>query len=170
MNFLSTTEFRSKRFPEVSVTIRSVTIGRRMDFLAAQRQTNGDFEWRRSARALWNALIKDFDGLTVDGVKPSIDSFFLDGPEELVDEISSHLVRLSTPLGSADGADEAIIEGARAQIAEAESRIAQRKNLEPQSSGPIPEAVTPTAASAAATQTKPAASGSDETATASLAT
>jgi|SRR5262245_19305994 len=161
MDFVSTNKFQSKRFPEVSVTIRSVTIGRRMDFLQAQRQTNGDFEWRHSARALWNALIKDFDGLTIDGVKPSIDSLFLDGPEELVDEISTYLVRLSTPLGASDNGDEAIIESARQQIAEAEARMATRKNSEPQSSGLIPEAVTRTAADAAATPTKPERSGSD---------
>jgi hypothetical protein len=164
MDFLSTSQFQSKRFPEVKVTIRIVTVGRRMDFLKGQRQTNGDFEWRHTARALWNALIKDFEGVTIDGVKPSIDSLFLDGPEELVDEISSHLVRLSTPLGTADGADEAIIEGARTQIAEAESRIAQRKNSVPQSSGSIPEAVIPTAANATATPPRPAGSESGETA------
>jgi hypothetical protein len=165
MDFLSTSQFRSKRFPDVTVTIRSITIGRRMDFLQAQRQTNGDFEWRQSARALWNALIKDFDGLTIDGVKPSIDNFFLDGPEELVDEISSHLVRLSTPLGATDAGDEAIIEAARVQIAEAESRMAQRKNSEPQSSMSIPEAGTRTAADATTIPTKDV--GSENSATAS---
>jgi hypothetical protein len=169
MDFLSTNQFQSKRFPEVSVTIRNITIGRRMEFLQAQRQANGDFEWRHIARALWNALIKDFEGLTIDGVKPSIDGLFLDGPEELVDEISTHLVRLSTPLGATDAGDEAIIEAARQQIAEAESRIAQRKNSEPQSSGPTPESVIPTAANATATQTRPAVSGNEETAQATPA-
>jgi hypothetical protein len=45
-----------------------------------------------------------------------------------------------------------VIATARQQIAEAEARIAARKNSEPQSSGSIPEAATLTAANAKATE------------------
>ena len=162
MDFLSTTEFRSKLFPEVKLTIRTVTVGRRMDFIRTQREVGDDLG--RSVQALWNSLIKDFDGLTIDGVKPSVDDLFLDGPESLVDEISSELNRLLTPLGATDGADEAIIASARQQIAEAEARIAARKNSGPQSSTLIPDPDIRTAANAGAIPTTPA--GSAETGTA----
>ena len=162
MNFLSTTEFRSKIFPEVRFTMRIVTVGRRIDFLRAQGQLNGDLEWRRNNRALWNTLVADFDGIEIDGAKPSVDALFLNGPEELVEEVTTELVRLATPLGATDSSDEAIIEAARRQIAEAETRMDTRKNSEPQSSGPIPETATPTAADAMATPMKPAAFESEE--------
>ena len=162
MDFLSTTEFRSKLFPEVKLTIRTVTVGRRMEFLRTQREVGDDLG--RAIQALWNSLIKDFDGLTIDGVKPSIDDLFLEGPESLVDEISTELNRLLTPLGATDGADEAIIASARQQIAEAEARIAARKNSGPQSSMSIPDPDTRTAANAGAIPTTPAGSAPSETA------
>jgi hypothetical protein len=159
MDFLSTTEFRSKLHPEVKVTIRVVTIGRRMEFLRAQHKAAGDdLEWRVQMRAIWDVLVKDFEGVTVDGVKPSVTDFFVDGPEDLVDEISTELLRQTSPVGSTDSGDEAAIAAARQQIAEAEARIAARKNSGPQSSGSTPEAAIPTAANAKATEQ----SGSDE--------
>ena len=163
MDFLSTTEFRSKLFPEVKLTIRTITVGRRMEFLRTQREVGDDLGWR-AIQALWNSLIKDFDGLTIDGVKPSIDDLFLEGPESLVDEISTELNRLLTPLGATDGADEAIIASARQQIAEAEARIAARKNSGPQSSMSIQDQDIRTAANAGAIPTTPAGSAPSETA------
>jgi hypothetical protein len=159
VDFLSTTEFRSKLHPEVKVTIRVVTIGRRMEFIRLQRTAAGDdLEWRVAMRVIWNVLVKDFEGVTVDGEKPTVEVLFLEGPEDLVDEITTELLRLTNPIGTNDSADEAAIAAARQQIAEAEARIAARKNSGPQSSGSTPEAATPTAANAKATEQ----SGSDE--------
>jgi hypothetical protein len=156
MNFLTTTEFRSKLFPEVSFKLRIVTVGRRIEYFRAQTESNGnDFEWRKSNRALWKTLVLDFDGIETDGSKPSVDDLFLNGPEELITEVSRELVRMATPLGATDSSDESIIELAEQQIAEARMRIEARKNSEPQSSGPTVEAVTRTAADAPAIQTKP---------------
>jgi hypothetical protein len=153
MDFLSTTRFQSKLHPDVNVTIRVVTIGRRMEFLRAQGKAAGDdLEWRVQMRTIWEVLVKDFEGVTVDGVKPSVPELFLEGPEDLIDEISTELVRQLSPVGSSDSGDEAAIATAKQQIAEAEIRIAARKNSEPQSSGSIPEAATLTAANAKATE------------------
>jgi hypothetical protein len=153
VDFLSTTEFQSKFNPDIKVTIRVVTIGRRMEFLRAQRKAAGDdLEWRVQMRAIWEVLIKDFDGVTIDGVKPSVTDLFLDGPEDLVNEISTELLRQTSPIGTSDSADEDAIAAARQQIADAEARIAARKNSEPQSSGSIPETATRTAANAKATE------------------
>jgi hypothetical protein len=148
MDFLTTQRFESKQHPEIWFIFRMPTIGRRMEFLRARDQAGDDLEWRKVARALWNVMIKDFGGITTDGAKPTIDDLFLEGPEDLVLEVSSELTRLCNPLKETDEADEAIIDRARLQIKEAEERMAARKNLGPQSysqagipiAAPAPEA------------------------------
>lgn len=149
MDFLSTTEFRSKLHPEVRVTFRVVTAGRRIDLIRQWREVDSDVA--QESRLIWNLLIKDFEGVTIDGKKPSIEDFYLEGPEDLVEEIRTELIRMIQPLHKTDSGDESIIESARQQIAEAEARIAARKNSGPQSSTfPIR-----TAASVSETQTMP---------------
>jgi hypothetical protein len=156
VDFLSTTEFRSKLHPEVRVTFRVVTAGRRIDLIRNWREINSDVA--QESRLIWNLLVKDFEGVTIDGKKPSIEDFYLEGPEDVVEEIRIELIRMIQPLHKTDSGDEAIIESARQQIAEAEARIAARKNSEPQSSTfPIR-----TAANVAEAQTMPAEFGSDE--------
>jgi hypothetical protein len=161
MDFLSTTKFQSSLYPEVKVTFRVVTAGRRIDLIRNWREVNSDVA--QESRLLWNLLVKDFEGVTVDGKKPTIEDFYLEGPEDLVEEIRTELIRMIQPLHKTDSGDEAIIESARQQIAEAEARIAERKNSEPQSfTSPIR-----TAASVAEPQTMPAEFESDEIAMAS---
>lgn len=156
MDFLSTTGFRSKLHPEVRVTFRVVTAGRRIDLIRSWREINSDVA--QESRLLWNLLVKDFEGVTIDGRKPSIEEFYLDGPEDVVEEIRTELVRMIQPLHKTDSDDESIIESARQQIADAEARIAARKNSGPQSS----TIHIRTAANVAEAQTMPAGFESDE--------
>ena len=95
MDFLSTTEFRSKLYPEVKVTIRIITVGRRIDFLRNWHAADSAVEVLEEAGRLWNSLVKDFEGVTVDGIKPSIEDFYLNGPEDLVEEIRNELLRMA---------------------------------------------------------------------------
>lgn len=154
IDFTSTTEFTSAKYPGVRIKIRKSTIGARMAIQRRIDEAKGDLEWRQAIRALWNELVADYN-VTIDRKKPAVEEFFLNGDEELVDEICSELLRISRPLGTDDDPDQKLIEDCRRQIREAEERIARRKNSAPQSSGPTPDADTRTAGSASSTQRKP---------------
>jgi hypothetical protein len=154
IDFTSTTEFTSAKYPGVRIKIRKPTIGARMAIQRRIDEAQGDLEWRQAIRALWNELLADYN-VTIDGKKPGIEEFFLNGDEQLVDEICSELLRISRPLGTDEDSDQRLIEDCRRQIREAEERIARRKNSAPQSSGPTPGAGTRTAGSAGSTRPKP---------------
>lgn len=163
IDFASTVEFASARYPGVRVRIRKPTVGARMAIQQRIDEAKGDLEWRRALRALWNELVVDAN-VTIDGSKPAVDELFLNGDEQLVDEVATELVRMTRPLGTDDEADLRLIEDCRRQILEAEERIARRKNSAPQSSGPQPDAGTRAAGDAVETATRPA--GSEPSATA----
>jgi len=168
MDHKSTIEFRSKTHPDVRFTIRVVSFGLRRDYskiverIRRNSETNGSGLEYDIALAAWNLLIKDFDGLTIDGEKPTIEKFFLEGPEDLLIEIVPVLNNLVEELRSGDGADEATIAKARHAIEQAEERIRKRKNSEPPSSITSQEESIPTAADVKRTPTKDVESENEE--------
>lgn len=160
MDYKSTIEYRSKTDPDVVFTIRVISFGLRRDYsksvekIRRQSETNGAGLEYDIALAAWQALIQSFDGITIDGEKPTIETLFLRGPENIMIEIVPILNDLVEELRVGDGADEAIIAASRYKIEKAEERIARRKNSEPQSSITSQEESTRTAESVTTTPTK----------------
>jgi len=168
MDHKSTIEFRSKTRPDVVFTIRVVSFGLRRDYskitekIRKNSETNGSGLEYDIALAAWMLLIKDFDGLTIDGEKPTIERLFLDGPEDLLIEIVPVLNNLVEELRSGDATDEATIAKAHHAISQAEERIRRRKNSEPQSSITSQEEFIRTAENVTMTQTKDVESENEE--------
>jgi hypothetical protein len=169
MDHKSTIEVRSKIDPDVVFTIRVVSFGLRRDYakrvakIRKNSETNGTGLEYDIALAAWTLLIQDFDGITIDGTKPTIETLFLGGPEVILMEIVPVLNDLVEELRVGDSADEAEIAAAKHRIERAEERIARRKNLEPQSSIISQEESTKTADDVTTTQMKDVESEINET-------
>jgi hypothetical protein len=128
MELPETMEFTSKRFPEVSVTIRPPTFGMRLDLARKLLTAKNQVEDLETCESLWNAMVVGCRGITIGGRAVTPSRIFIDGPEELVFEIFVELKRIFGALPTQTlTEDEILLRLARDEVAAIEERIRVRK-------------------------------------------
>lgn len=123
------------KFPGVKFILRRPTLASRMevDRLAAAGDEK-DLDFNRRVRAVWSVYVLEVTGVGCDGNPATPQDVLERAPESLTNDVLAKIESLNTPMVPDEQADQLIIESCRRRIAEAEKRIAERKNSGPGSS------------------------------------